>query len=608
MIKSRKNQQGEDISMFKKMKGILLMSLVSATAWTQGPSLSFVIPEQNQFATSLSQYRYGGKTEAGNLLTLNGATINVYPNGAFAGLLNLAEGKNQFEFIVTNSLGEKTTRIFEIERKAPMQSTADNVLALESEMLLPDRSYSPMPGDSLSLRVKGTPRAKVAAHIKGYKEAIPMVELTPEMANGLKGIYTGSVTFLQGDEIQQSQVEFRLSKDNLGETTRVSPETITVSDKQWPRVGIVNGEGAYLIAGTGEARLGGAQLGLLASSTRLVLDGKIGSLYRVRLTPQLHALISESSLQLQPQGYPLPSVILGGGTVQHQDKWDEVVLPTTDKIPVLLEAEMNPPRLKAHLYGATSNLTWITNLLPLNMINNIDWQQAEDNHLIILLDLKNPPVWGYDYFFQPENGDLHIRVRKKPLLGKTAKSPLQGLKVALDSGHGGNNSGALGSTGLRESECNFAIINYLAAELRKKGAEVILVKPEDVNIPLAERRKTALNAGADILLSVHNNSIAESGDPLTNKGSMTLYRHAINRSLAEAIHQRLIQVPGLSDSGIVSSFNFYLTKHTEIPSVLMETAFMSNPEDEMFVGNPQGQKAIAQAIAKGLIDYIRMDK
>jgi len=183
-------------------------------------------------------------------------------------------------------------------------------------------------------------------------------------------------------------------------------------------------------------------------------------------------------------------------------------------------------------------------------------------------------------------------------------SPLKGLMIALDSGHGGNNSGALGSTGLKEKDCNFAIVNYLAKDLRKRGAQVVLVKPEDVNLAMDIRRETVLDSGADILLSVHNNSIGESSDPITTKGSMTLYRHAINRDLAESIHNRLRKVTGLTDSGLISSFNFYLVKHTEIPSVLMETAFMSNPEDEMLVGNPKGQKEIAEAIARGVTDYI----
>ncbi len=590
--------------MLKKLRGILLMVLISATAWSQGPSLDFVIPDQSDFATTLPKYRYGGKTEPANRLTLNGTELRIYPSGAFAGILSLETGKNTFEFNVINSFGEKTSRIFTIERKAPLESCPADKLLLEKELLLPDRDYSLVPGDTLNLKVKGTPGAKVTAHIKGYSHEIPMVELPPEQAGGLKGIYSGVAAFYPGDYISASPVEYQLVKDSLGETILSTQGSITLDVKMWPRVGLLNEEGGYLIAGTGEARLGGAQLGFLPGGTCVVLDGKIGSLYRVRLEKDMHALISGNSIQLQPQGVPFPSVVIGAGTVQKKDKWDEVILSTDRKIPVLFEADKTQPRLKIHLYGATSNLTWITHKLPLRMIKDIDWQQAADGHLIINLELKTPPVWGYDAFYEEGSQAIHLRVKTKPILSDNPMSPLKGLMIALDSGHGGNNSGALGSTGLKEKDCNFAIVNYLAKDLRKRGAQVVLVKPEDVNLAMDIRRETVLDSGADILLSVHNNSIGESSDPITTKGSMTLYRHAINRDLAESIHNRLRKVTGLTDSGLISSFNFYLVKHTEIPSVLMETAFMSNPEDEMLVGNPKGQKEIAEAIARGVTDYI----
>ena len=108
----------------------------------------------------------------------------------------------------------------------------------------------------------------------------------------------------------------------------------------------------------------------------------------------------------------------------------------------------------------------------------------------------------------------------------------------------------------------------------------------------------------DILVSVHLNS---SADPIHVSGTATFYRHAGFRSINSSIYKRLLEL-GLREYGNNSSFNFMLNSPTEYPNVLVETLFLSNPEEEMKILNEKFQQQVADKIVLGIKDFLESCK
>jgi N-acetylmuramoyl-L-alanine amidase len=104
----------------------------------------------------------------------------------------------------------------------------------------------------------------------------------------------------------------------------------------------------------------------------------------------------------------------------------------------------------------------------------------------------------------------------------------------------------------------------------------------------------------DLLLSLHLNS---SPDPFKSSGTSTFYRYEGFRPLSRAIYQRLLEL-GLPEYGNNGAFNFMLNGPTEYPNALIETLFLSNPEEEMKILDESFQWMLAEKIVAGLQDYL----
>jgi len=180
---------------------------------------------------------------------------------------------------------------------------------------------------------------------------------------------------------------------------------------------------------------------------------------------------------------------------------------------------------------------------------------------------------------------------------------LAGLAIAVDAGHGGDNDGALGSTGKKEKEITLSIAQHVDSLLRMKGARVIMTRTTDENVSMLDRTEKILSSGAQLLVSIHANSTSAAGDPELSKGTSAYYRQVGFQPLANILYGKMIEL-GLDQFGVVGSFNFTLNALTMPPNVLVETAFMSNPEDEMLLLDDNFRIRIASQITKGLEEFV----
>ena len=154
-----------------------------------------------------------------------------------------------------------------------------------------------------------------------------------------------------------------------------------------------------------------------------------------------------------------------------------------------------------------------------------------------------------------------------------------------------------------EKDVNLDLVNRLETALVAKGAKVYKTRNDDSFISNLDRVKKIKSFNADLLLSIHANSIGVSTNPKKVMGTSTYYKHICYRPLSLLIYERMLELE-LKPFGNIGNFNFTLNAPTEIPNVLIETAFMSNPNDEMKLMDGVFKEKIVNQIIQGIQDWL----
>ncbi|MGE5430120.1 MAG: N-acetylmuramoyl-L-alanine amidase [Syntrophomonadaceae bacterium] len=560
------------------------------------PGIFVVDVEQDTITINSAHFGISASTVPGSRVAVNGKPYKVYPSGAFAGLLDLQVGENPFTITALTPSGETLSRTFLIIRRKPLETTSADSLVIEDAMMEPSRELWLNEGDVLNLRFKGTPGCK--AYFGGGKGTwMQMIELPDSETDGIRGIYQGIYKIMPTEILLAPvAVTFKLEDSTGKSITKLSKAKFSVRTNEFPYVAAAKGERPYLNYGLGEDRLGGAKMGFLNPGVRLKINGKAGKQYRVMLSNNLDAWIPEDQVDILPEGTFLPYSLTGSWSVYGDDKYDYISVGLSEKLPYTSLQDPINHRLIVDVYGAVANSNWITQHLTTKEIKNVYYEQPEKDVFRIIIELKHKQSWGYGIDYKGNN--LVVKIKRQP-----EELDLDKLTFILDAGHGGASLGAVGGTGSLEKNINLSTVLHLKELLEKEGARVILTRKDDSNVLNSERVRTIINSGADILISVHANAPGSSSDPEKIKGISTYYKYIGFRPLSTFIYKQVLKT-GLEPNGNVGSFNFALNSPTELPNVLVEQAFMSNPEDEMKLTDDDFRRELAGKIVKGVKDFL----
>lgn len=258
-------------------------------------------------------------------------------------------------------------------------------------------------------------------------------------------------------------------------------------------------------------------------------------------------------------------------------------------------------------------------------ISNISRQEKLDGNIAkkVFLQEKKDTVQGKIYLQEEVNNnykiyslgkkgiaiDIFNSVVNTPVASDVALSNVKNKIITIDPGHGGSDSGAVGPNGYTEKEGAFAISQKVASILNQSGAKVVMTRDSDVDVygsnasarnELQARVDVGNNANSDIFVSVHCNAFV---NPAAN-GTQTFYYGSSyqGQRLAQSIQEKMIEANGLRDRGI-STCNFYVVKHSYMPAVLIETAFITNYDEEALLSDDEWQTTMAKAIAEGINEY-----
>ena len=175
--------------------------------------------------------------------------------------------------------------------------------------------------------------------------------------------------------------------------------------------------------------------------------------------------------------------------------------------------------------------------------------------------------------------------------------------VVIDPGHGGQDPGAIGIGGIRETDVVLEVSKIVEKLLSEKGVKVSLTRGNEVDLDLSPRVSLANKINADIFVSIHAN--ASRGKRRDINGLETFYyRGWRGRLLAKKIQKQILRVsPGSPDRGVKQG-RYYVIKNTRMPAVLVEIGFLTGRLDARRLEKSEHRKRIAYAIAKGILEYL----
>ncbi len=202
-------------------------------------------------------------------------------------------------------------------------------------------------------------------------------------------------------------------------------------------------------------------------------------------------------------------------------------------------------------------------------------------------------------------------IAASPTVHAQASSAPQPLVVVIDPGHGGAvnpaqpdmpfDPGAIApSNGLEEKDATLAVSLRLQKLLQQDDIDAILTRSTDVSLDVQQRSDTANNNHASVFVSVHFNSFTDPGP----NGSLVLYPKDSDLSFAQTMSDAMaayLAPLGVADDGVVLRDNWWI--HTQMPTVTVEPAFLSNTREAALVATPGFQQVLAMAVRSGIERY-----
>jgi N-acetylmuramoyl-L-alanine amidase len=335
-----------------------------------------------------------------------------------------------------------------------------------------------------------------------------------------------------------------------------------------------------------------------------------------------------------------------------------VVFDLSGPVEHSLFALHNPERVVIDLNGARSSANLKTVATATDAVRSIRHAQRNVNDLRMVLDLGEKltarsfllkPGKGSDYRLVVDLLKSGEKSDARPVItAKEATDKKRDVIIAIDAGHGGRDPGAIGKKGTREKDVVLKVARKLEKEVRRqKGMKAVMIRNNDTFMPLRDRIRKARTHKADLFISIHADASNDSrvggssvyvlssngatselarfmakreneadlvggvqlGDMDEQLASVLLelsQDHTIEESLdfADDVLANLKNINKLR-SRRVEQAGFAVLKSPDIPSILVETAFISNPREENRLRTNAYQEKIAQALMKGVRDYFK---
>ncbi|MBD2437883.1 N-acetylmuramoyl-L-alanine amidase [Nostoc sp. FACHB-110] len=602
----------------KKFLGLILISLIATSSVALADSSVLVVFPPSNYQTSAEKIFFIGTASPDGQVLINGKLINRSKAGHFSPSFPLQLGENLFTVRHKNqTLQIKVTRLasqpelpqgvgfaknsltpaVDIARLpgelicfsavAPPNASVWVNLANQTVALAPQPQQVQLPSNLAALTGQNQPTAQAAGKYAGCTTVRQPEPTVMSLMYG-NNIISGAVVADANKEIDLGQPQFKLSLNGKTITQPGTGKIAILSPAQLPVVEVTVDAG---VARTGPST-DYSRLTPLPKGTQATVTGKEGEWLRL----DYGAWINSKEIRILPGSTP-PRTIIRSVGYRRVAGATEMVFPL--EIPVPTSVQQGDNTFTLTLYNTTAQ-TDIIRLDDDPIISRLDWQQVAPGQVQYTFNLKKSQQWGYQLRY--EGTTLVLSLRHPPTIGNRRRQPLSGIKIVLDPGHGGKESGASGPTGYLEKDLNLAVSKLLRDNLTQLGATVVMTRDVDKDVSLAERQAIISQENPAIAISIHHNSLPDDGDAENTKGFAAFWYQTQAHSLAMFLQNYVVQKLGRPSYGVFWD-NLALTRPAAAPSVLLELGFMSNPSEFELVTNPQEQQKTAKVLADGIVEW-----
>ncbi|PZV18573.1 MAG: N-acetylmuramoyl-L-alanine amidase [Leptolyngbya sp.] len=188
-----------------------------------------------------------------------------------------------------------------------------------------------------------------------------------------------------------------------------------------------------------------------------------------------------------------------------------------------------------------------------------------------------------------------------PAIDRSVFQPANGrVVVVIDPGHGGPDPGAVGIGGLKETDIVLDIGRQVSALLERQGITVIQTRNAEYDLGLEPRVQMANRANAAVFVSIHANAISMARPDING---LETYYYDSGKALADIVHRTILEDISIPDRRVRSA-RFYVLRRTSMPSILVETGFVTGAADAARLRDAGYRSQMAAAIAKGILRYL----
>jgi N-acetylmuramoyl-L-alanine amidase len=322
--------------------------------------------------------------------------------------------------------------------------------------------------------------------------------------------------------------------------------------------------------------------GTITAGTPIIKLWTANDWYNVETITGLRGWVHKNYVSVNSPKGLLNPVITKVNSTTHHIKWNKsssigaikYTLPASNQI--LISGDIASIELPARITGVSST----------KQITNTNGTKS----LLVILDSN------YTFTLRNYDSSLNLKIMSKGIKGK---------KIIVDAGHGDYDPGAIGPSGVKEKDVNLAVAKYLKTELERYGATVLLTRSKDAYLELRERTDISNKSDYDAFVSIHSNAYSAA-----SRGTETFYNTSKNfnasqsRFLAQDVQAALSKELGTHNRGYTNK-DFYVTRENDLPSILVELAFISNPKEEKLLKSDRFRRDAATGIRTGLQNFFK---
>ena len=359
------------------------------------------------------------------------------------------------------------------------------------------------------------------------------------------------------------------------------------------------------------------------------------------------------SISLLSSGLINAESILNGIRISNDNNKTRLVLDLQLNVNSNIFYLKNPDRLVIDLDATRLSSSFKERSIKNTLIKDIRFAKKNNQSLRVVLDLKKE--LEFNYFLIPGTDsnnsrlviDLNTQVTSSPIKNTALKTKkLRDILVVIDPGHGGKDPGAIGPNGTRESNVALAIGLRLADYFNNASdMQAILTRNDNTFVALRDRMENARKYKADLFISVHADALDNprvkgasiytlSLEGASNEASKILAKREnkdssigevplsgkdadivslltdlsqnvsmeASREVGSIILNELAKVGSIRKKKVQQA-GFLVLKSPDVPSILIETTFISNPSEEKKLKSKSYQSKVAKAIFQGARNY-----